>query len=76
LILGFEVVLLNLVDFFDNSRELPFVNVGFSAVESDFFLDLKEFGLKLVFFVFLFFEFGLEFLGQNFEGLVLLLKHD
>ena len=76
LILGFDVVLLNLVNLFNNSGELPFVNVGFSAVESDFFLDLKEFGLKLVFFVFLFFEFGLKFLGQNFDGLVLLLKHD
>jgi hypothetical protein len=52
------------------------INIGFGAVESDLFFELKEFGLKLVFFVFLFFEFGLKFLGQKFEGLVLLLKHN
>lgn len=64
------------MDLFDNSGELTFINVGFGAVESDFFLELKEFGLKLVFFVFLLFEFGLKFLGQKFEGLVLFLEHN
>ena len=76
LVLGFEVVFLDLVNFFDNTWEFALINVGFGAVESDFFLELKEFGLKLVFFVFLFFEFGLKFLGQKLEGLVLLLKQN
>lgn len=64
------------MNFFHNRRQFSFVNVCFCPVQPYFLLQFQQFPLQLIFLVLLLLEFGVEFLSEEFQGLILFLKDD